>query len=524
MEARGPLAPAFTQAQHLLEPFIKSRQETTHIRRVLAGYLESLVNQQNASPRSGPLSLQDGSMDVKPLPNTVRGLRKEYLKCLRANVKARQEYDRLKNLHLLGTTTYTSKSSNNSGHLDDYIAVIRQRQRQERLRILQNYIDSFAQKSRTILPYLEGSETTFGTLPRVPAEVANPVRFTSEGSAGPDLGNLVYDLERSVLKAKVLLKNEQQALSQAQSGMSNRRASRTNTATADQQKLQALSQTRNELISWVEEELGKAGEEGSGDDGGNSVSQFSTSVEDQLVFVKSQYNSYIEARRGFLVAVSESNTSSPNPSEQVIEVATQNESIYTTSVLLPFLEDLLTISNEQKSLIQQRSHLTVSLAKQHKETIHTFDRLADESHLLPAFPMPGSQSSRVDYGTSTTFSEEMARKEAPNVSERARAWIFAATSAAMKTKDVVIEQVEEGTIAVDEARQSIAAIDSILRRRQIQGNSDGKQDDIWMESMPGSKLTPPSSSGNVGEKAIDVVELWSLLDGKLGVIRRTAAP
>lgn len=88
------LPEAIVKAQTSLEPYIKSRQDVAHIRKILSTFLDGQAGHKNDF--STILSLSSLSTTNDSASHVTRSLRKEYLKSLRANVKARQEYHSLK--------------------------------------------------------------------------------------------------------------------------------------------------------------------------------------------------------------------------------------------------------------------------------------------------------------------------------------------------------------------------------------------------------------------------------------------
>jgi len=157
----------------------------------------------------------------------------------------------------------------------------------------------------------------------------------------------------------------------------------------------------------------------------------------------------------------------------------------------------VSITNEQKSLMQQRSHLTVTLAKQLKEAGQGLDRLADESHLLPTYPIPDNIPYRKGLEAPASFGDEVSKDEKPDSSRRARSWTFAAESASAATNNAILEKIQEGRLALLGADQILLG----LRNLGAGGNGDDR-----------------SETGDVAAPR-RTVDIWSTLDGHLGVIK-----
>jgi len=94
MEDYDGLPEAFKKINRSLLLFIKQRQEVAQIRRILSSHLSGHLNVDGGLPVSRPLSLVDPTSSIDATPHGVRGVQKEYLRCVRANIKARKEYSK----------------------------------------------------------------------------------------------------------------------------------------------------------------------------------------------------------------------------------------------------------------------------------------------------------------------------------------------------------------------------------------------------------------------------------------------
>lgn len=338
------------------------------------------------------------------------------------------------------------------------------------------------EKSALLEQQLQAVTSGHTTPPPMTCEEAVVTGSAFASSSHRDPETLVFELEKAVLAAKASLKKEQLALQQLKE-MNARTPSQANISVGN--RMYALGRTRNELIKWVETELGNAAESDVSMGESQEKAYNKDQLEQQLASIKFQYSQYIKVRTRFLKALAEFEAPNlPTLSTDPIVEESDNTKL-PVSELLPLLADYMSIAKEQRSLIQQRSHLTTSLAKQYNEMTQGFTRLADESHLLPAYPFPNTLS-RSNHGASTTFADDMSAREASKVSDRAKVWTYAAASAATNTKDTVLEHFEEGSIAIEDARQTLAAVDALLGR----------------------------------EGAEATFNIWSLLDGNVGVLGR----
>jgi hypothetical protein len=530
------LPESFSIIKRSLEPYISSRQEVSHIRQVLAAQLEAQVDQNTGDPKIACLSLPNDSTVLKSSHGNIRGLRKDYLRTLRANTKARQEYIDLVN----GVQNGPKRISNNlvtsvpdtGGYIDSYLALVKERQRHERLRILQDYINRLSQKTTASAGYLEDMMGNISSLPRIPEDITASTEVGNQESSHRKLKGLVQNLEKSVLQAKIHSKGEKHVLDVLKSSQLKQHQgdSRENSRTPD--FLEALGKTRNELIAWVESELSRAGDS---DAQSNEQTDHSTrgsegSVQQQIERNTSQYNQYLRSREIFLSAVANGTTpqlpvSPPKSTENNWGSESKETPVQLARILLSYLEELLLLSNEQKTTIQQRSHLTVCLSKQHKEAVQLFDRLADESHILPAFPIPSSQPARTGYVSSNPLTSDIPGAELASTAHRARAWTYAAESAATGTMETVLVSTEDGGMAVDGARNAISDLERLLGypggKKPLESHPDGsfvEVDDIWLTEETRTRTKNSQWGGSFSSGAASA-DAWAVLDGQLGVIR-----
>jgi hypothetical protein len=483
-----------------LEPFVKQRQEVTQIRRVLALHLGSHVNPKDGLPVSQLLSLLESGCDVGSTSSGLRGIRREYLRCVRANIKAREEYEKISREHQLNIgpdgqhpkgVTRKNAHEDPGISLASFLDVVRYRRKHERLRILQDYLDMLAQKPAAAADHLDPQFVLkdVDPLPAVPSEVLMGTR-PRQASKRTDLDELVDQLDKSVLRAKLLLKREQKLLAKVRSD------GRSSRSTSTGSRLQALGTARNELINWIETELAKAGESSADSDNDQNVKSTEKRgkeyVDTQLISIQRQYAQYTKARQALIIAATRSlDKPPPTSAHEDADAPARKEEAEKTSnmshVIHLYLEELTCVSNQQKSVIQQKSFLTISLAKQLKEAGQGLDRLAEESHLLPAYPWAGSQHKGME--NSTSFAEEISNHEKPDSSHKARAWVHVSELASKATKDVIAEKLEEGEIALSDSRQTLLDLESLL----------GEDVDTRNESKK---------------------DIWASLDGHLGVITR----
>lgn len=456
------------KVQKSLAPYLKQRQETALIRRLLAAHLKShLTNHCEKFLLSRPLSLLNPATTVDSSSPGARGLQREYLRCASANVKARIDHAAISRAHHITLEDVTSSKASSDLAVTAFTDVIRHRQKYERMGILQDYVDTLGQKPA-------GSKEHFDhrlvlkdvdVLPSMPSEVMNG-SSSLQASGGTDLKELVDQLEKSVLRAKLLLKREQKLLEQV-------RNDKLSSNQIHGGRLQALGSTRNELINWIEAELARAGDSSlEGQAVGNVGGQGKEYIDTQLAAISRQYTRYTKSRRKLIIGTTGRLEAPPVVTiEEDTPETLANEAYVSNGVsaMLPYLERMIQTAGQQKDIIQQKSHLTTTFAKQLKEAGLGIDRLVDESHLLQSHPLSTAKSK-----AKASFGEDMASHEKPNLSHRAQAWVCASSEAGRVTRGVAIKKMEEGGDVVDDAQATV-----INLQRLLATDSESESKDIW---------------------------------------------
>lgn len=487
------------------------------MRRVLALNLQSC---HENGPQHEPLALVEAECTLKS--TDARGLQRDYLKALHAAIKAQREYESTSQKQTENETKAAQASGLNDGsRLEQHLAAIKLRRKQDRLQTLGNYLDLLGQKAAASPDFVQPEEVFKGTrrLPDVPKTVMSGFTVDND-SAKSDLKALVDRLEKAVLRSKLLLKKEEQLLEEVKS-----RSTATPGSISDGAKLAALNATRNELISWMETELGKASAADEfpaqeAEEGGRAEAKADkVTTEEQLALIKERYASYISARKALIHLIAQSPKLSIKPPEKAPGLA-ESESAPpapSTHLITPYIKNLLSIAHEQKASLAQKSHLNGVLAKQTEETSKALSRLAEESQLLPDHP-----TRRRNGGHGGGLPD----KSDHEITSLAIPWVSAADSAKLATLEAVAEKIEEGQITLEGSTKYLAEIDQLLGRNIViqdeSANGDATEDDIWLAETQtprkGSKAPPKSDA------AAEHRDVWSLLDGNLGLINADDSP
>ncbi|KAB5563560.1 hypothetical protein GE09DRAFT_787147 [Coniochaeta sp. 2T2.1] len=528
------------QLQKVLQPYILPREEAAYRRRILAAHLQACMKDGSIS---SPLALVQPSRGVI-IPTEARGLHRDYLKALNANISARAEYDKVRDDLSRGAkpvtrwpSSRTAADSQALNPLEEHLVKIKLQRKQARLQTVEKHISLLAQKPAASPSFLDPDEIFADTrpLPPVPREVVEAISLDSSASRA-DLTDLIDRLEKQVLRAKLLLKSEEKLLNNVKA----RSTVRPETVT-DAAKLAALNTTRTELINWMEAELGKVpGDDESGDEDSDNRSAHqqdpadSPQSEEQLSAIRSRYAQYLSTRKRLLTLVSQpaatpvssslppptSTTSSqcsppvPPPAQQPV-----------TYLLTPHLTTLLSLSRQQKGLITQKSHLNTTITRQLRETGQLLDHLAEESNLLITHPLPGAAPSRRNNNRLPGVGS--LSSETADIRTKVKPWVYAAEEAKLATLEAVAEKIEEGQVSLEGSMGFLMGVEGMLGRKeekegQKEGGEreEGEDSDIWLAEER-SAVQGKKGRKHVGkqEREVKSDKLWAFLDGGLGGLK-----
>ena len=368
------------QVTEALKPFIKTRQEVLHIRRVLSLYLASHIEGlPNGDLSLTSLATPGSQVRVKRIPPELTGVRRDYLLALQAHIKAKEKYalltKQIENLSMLDSQDDLLKSDHDtSAAVSTYLDLFEARQKHEKLTILQDYVDKLAKKN--------AAQPEYFTLESINDEVgpAPEPTFTPEtnnfGSAFHDanIQALTTRLEKALLRANCGLQRERTLLAEAKEKYQN-------TATSElssHARIHALTRTRDELVSWLEEQLAKVNE---AEDKPEAEAPSITAdeiinVEQRKVAIDKLYKDYLNIRKSLVILASKPRTvhsleklSIQEGQERNTPEPTQPEPKSEASTLLPYLtKHLIPAADAQAALFHQQTHISRAASDQTKAT------------------------------------------------------------------------------------------------------------------------------------------------------------
>lgn len=510
---------AVRKFQNGLGPYIKPRDQANYIRRILALHLASHTQD---GPLRRPLALAGTPHDNIAPSADATGLHREYVDALRSNAEARRQFDEAVQIKPATPERKLTALSDKFNPLDERLAILKLQQKRRKLSIVRKYLDQLVDQPAASPAFLDMDQIFDGasTLPSVPQEVVDSL-VAEKSTAGPDLTSRVNQLEKIVLRSKLLLRQEERLLEEAKA-----RARSRPDVVSNGVKLEALNATRTELINWIESELGNAsGEEAStnpkartGGSGDPEADQ--STIQTSLAAIKDKYARYLESRRDLLSLVSirpqlpavpdlKPNTmphTSPEAAPQPIN-----------HLLVPYIERLLLLSRNQKALIAQKSHINATLSKQTRDAYQGLVHLAEESQLLPAHPMKESLRRRSGLVEALTSK----KNGVPDLSNRVKPWVFASESAKIASLESVAETIEGGQLALEGSMKALQELEGLLGLNQGEGEKTVDEepgvDDVWL----GTENTNAGARKHTDKQKIPerkVGDAWSILHGNLGLI------
>ncbi|KAI1474779.1 hypothetical protein F4774DRAFT_318556 [Daldinia eschscholtzii] len=514
------------QTREVLNYRIRPRDEVTAVRRRLA---HDLAQSLGAEQLSSPLSLIDLETTIKP-SDALQGTYREYIEAARRNIEIRSSFTALQEEHDAATASASlpspSEDDQQAQLLQLQIEVNALEQEHERLSIVDKYLEELNQQPAAAPDFLDPEVMFKGCtpLPELPKELMEG--FTQDRDApNREIQALLARLQSAVLRNKLLAQQEKQNFEKlkAKNPIDPGRL-------PPEVQLQALNAVKDSLINWIETMLNKAGGE---EDEASSESPRKQRQGDEkfdreahMAEIQREYQKHVGLRKEIIVLVAQLEQLSlqkPQKPEQrqqpQLDGLTPSSTGKTASeafLLTPYLEKLQAISREQKGLIQEKSHINASLAKQQQDLNKILEHLIEESHLLHKYPAKRSEKPRQSFGSITKGVGKA------NVTDQIEPWISAAHSAQIATLEAVFEKVEEGQVAAEDAMQALDEVRKLLNKEKSEpeeAHEEGEnaEHDMWIgeDEKSGTRVRKHR------EKKVEKPKgesIYAKLDGNLGLI------
>ncbi|KOS20244.1 hypothetical protein ESCO_006109 [Escovopsis weberi] len=520
-----------------LEPFIKPREQVNYIRRVLALHLGACCGHDG--PIRHPLSLADSSRDVEAASG-LSGNFREYVEALQANIAARRQLDELLRISPAEPPISQQqqqqqpkpRSTAGADLLEERICLLKWNQKLQSLHAVRQSLDSLMEKPAATGDFLDAKQILDGTprRPRTPEEVGDALVVDQEAPK-VDLAERIQQLERTVLRARLKLKQEEQALGDARA-----RCKAQHDAVSNSTRYSALKSTRDELTGWIESELCRVPPEyvnrrnGVGGEGGAQASRAGPTLSSRLDEISGKYAKYVTMRRTLLdLAAHKSQPPLLAPAHFSMSMPSGSDKPPPAPVnflITPYLNTLIAVSAQQRALLGQKSAISSALGRESQETCQLLGHLGEESQLLVKYPMKDSLRRR----SGIQHEIAMRSSEQPDISERIKPWVFAADSAKIATLETVAETVEGGQVALESSMSLLHDIDVLLGREddvedeEASAAEEPSAEDSWHRAtrIGTSAKRPPEKKKKKSKKkpwsSQDENDVWSKFHGDLGLL------
>ncbi|KAI4716231.1 hypothetical protein E4T48_07591 [Aureobasidium sp. EXF-10727] len=402
-----------------LRPYIRPREEVAEIRRGIDSLLSQYVQDDNVPFSKMTLSVAETSAQ-STLNSPFNGARRAFVQALIARQKAQSQYDALKaELDLLQHTPGEKDNDEKKENpVADTVALIRQRQRRDKLLVIEKALDNLEEVRHTSR-YADPGELLNSMQSQIPPPLAQ--QFQDESLA--DAQAHVFELQKAVLRAQSTIQSKAQ-INPPQPPIKE-----------DWKRAYALRRARDDLIAWIEGELAKLSEDDDhgdadldmpGDIGAESLDEIKTTLQ-------GLYDKYITSRERLVRVLNTQHKIDSDPIKPLPERQdyTNNNDRSSDAALasrvLPFIGILRSTAQEEAALMQHTSYLRRQITAVSTETEQLLVRLSDESHMVRP-------------GTSHTA-----------------AWAEAARDARNSDKDVVESQLGTGETSINSVREVLAS-------------------------------------------------------------------
>ena len=516
-----------------------SPEAMLRIRRLLTLYVASLITFPVEQPSHFQLCHPETALEVKSIPKEIIGLRRQYLKEIHANIRARQNYQ-----DLLASRNSDGGSLNSDGEvgegatrLETHLKLLQMRERRKEVQITRHYLEKLRETNPAKdggLDFRPRQGDDDGPAEDLQGPTANGGGSYHEGSTEA----LMKKLEREVIRAKYQLEREKRLLADVKAKQEATKGSGDN-AIDPRARIRALAATRDELVRFLEEKMSSVGLKDNDVPTNNVEHDREPALDRERVHeqINTEYDRYIAARKRVLdVAAKALSTPAESGLEDPVLVKSARTvetradaavpvSTQSTISPLPFIsEQLVPLLHSQKATALQESYTSRVLKMERAKALDNLERLADESHLLPAYPIMARQERFKNLVTALggprKLDQALETKENDEMIRRAEAWAFAAEEAKKAEEDFVMEKIRYGNERLDGAGCSLALLDELLGedpRESAVIEDGGGEADIWLETAGGAIQNTQSRRPRPSQQEKGP---WAGLSGKIGIADR----
>jgi hypothetical protein len=449
------------------------------------------------APESGPrLPPAEYVEAVIAVPKEITGLERRYLEALQKNVRARREHDVL--AQRLAESPSTSRAKVQETGLSEHVGLLRLKKRHEELQILQRYMTTLKNTAAARPDFLDLKKLQIPGL----GSVASGYQDHSGdiGLTQDSVDTLVRRLEIAAIRAEHHLQRERRLLTEVEQD-----ALAVPELVKQSNRSRALAATRDELVTWIDDRLSSSSShEKSLTDYGLHEQQTELPIAHLQKEIMQKYDQYVNTRRRMLDLISSLTTALQNRPPEAQGSGTNTDApglanrSPTPSVLRFITSQIRCPTQLHQFHRQQTAYLTKLIDKERSKTTSELSRLADESHLLPTYPML-AQKERFKHVVATITPKPLvgnakSSSEENEIIRRVGMWAFAADAAKEASKDIVRSHLEKGGEALEEGENWVVRLRDLL----------GDDEELEQENEPSGDRASDQDDGEDDE------DVWAL--------------
>ncbi|KAI0508407.1 hypothetical protein F5B22DRAFT_404586 [Xylaria bambusicola] len=510
---------AAKRAQEALGRLLRPRSELIAERRVMAQDLAKDLGQEHLS---SPMFLVDPDEAISS-SSTLQERQRVFVESLQRNVELQRELSRLRAEHRTGFSATSPASSSTRANaerrlLEEQLECSRLEREHQKLEAFKKSYEEFNGRSAATPEFLDPN-VMFSNCAPFPDLPKNLIEGFTKNEEAPhqEAEEMVLRLRKATFREKLILEYEQQQLNELKVNHSHSLGN-----SSPEAQMAALNAVKTSLVNWIENMLSKAGEGESGDGNGSSKNNGNEDLdrETQRVNIEKEYNRHIELRKQIMASVSllgkskkatgHEDVSRPPPAPVTSAPIAPEPQTY---LLIPYLERLQSLSQEQRGLVQEKAHINTTISRQQQDTNKALRRLAQDSKLLSKYP----QAKPENLLAGISFSK--ATKSA-SITDQIRPWLFAADSAKIVTLEAAAEAVDRGQMPLEDAMQALHQVSLLQDKGPLQAPEDGDAEFAKEDEISGTIGEVRAGKKRASKKpTMDRPKsIWSILDGNLGLI------
>ncbi|KAK5628102.1 hypothetical protein RRF57_003817 [Xylaria bambusicola] len=504
---------AAKRAQEALGRLMRPRSELIAEKRVMAQELAKDLGQEHLS---SPIFLVDPDEPIS-LSSTLQERRRIFIESLQRNVVLQRELSRLRAEHRISLSAAIPPSSSTRANaertlLEEQLECSRLEKEHQKLEAFKKSYEEFNGRSAAA-PDFPDPTVIFSNCAPFPELPKNLIEEFTKNEEAPhqEAEELVLRLRKATFREKLMLEHEQQHLNELQANYFHNLGNM-----SLEVQVTALNAVKTSLVNWIESMLSKAGEGESGEANGSLKNNENEDLdhEKQRAIIEKEYKRHIELRKQIMASIfllgKPKKVAGPEEVSRLPPPVTSApiSSEPQTYLLITYLERLQSLSQEKKGVVQEKAHISTTIARQQQDTNKALRRLAQDSKLLSKYPQPKPENLHA----SLSFS-----KATKNVSitDQIQPWLFAADSAKIVTLEAAAEAVDRGQMPIEDAMQALHQVFLLQDKGPLQAAETG---DVECAKEH-------AANSNIGEiragkkPAMDRSKsIWSILDGNLGLI------